>query len=141
MREYKLHGKPIMKYQSRTCFWCWCWKNLFFNVKLKLMKIFKFFSVSLNTLSGSSHSQIFFKIGVIKNFATLRIKKRLERRCFPVRSSNMLMLTYWYISFQKCWESDFHAIVLYLFLKNWPIPQHISVCSVKINFSNCNRWN
>ena len=34
--EYKLHGKPIMKYQSWTCFWYWCWKNLFFNVKLKL---------------------------------------------------------------------------------------------------------
>ena len=53
------------------------------------MKIFKFFSVSLNTLSGSSHLQIFFKIGAIKNFATLRIKKRLERRCFPVRSSHV----------------------------------------------------
>ena len=42
--EYKLHGKPIMKYQSWTCFWYWCWKNLFLNVKLKLL-FFLFFSI------------------------------------------------------------------------------------------------
>ena len=34
-----------------------------------------------------------------------------------------------------------YVIGLYLFLKNWSIPQQISVRSVKINFSNCNRRN
>ena len=35
--QRNLHGKPLMKYQSWTCFWYWCSKNLFFNVKLKLL--------------------------------------------------------------------------------------------------------
>ena len=41
----------------------------------------------------SSRLQMFFKIGALKNFAILRIKERLQRRCFPVRNSHM-MLTY-----------------------------------------------
>ena len=35
--QRNLHGKPLMKYQSWTCLWYWCSKNLFFNVKLKLL--------------------------------------------------------------------------------------------------------
>ena len=138
MRQYRLHGKPIIKYQSWTCFWYWCWKNLFFNVKLKLLMINFNVSQFHEHIFRSSRSQIFFKIGALKNFAVLKIKKGLQHKYFPVRSSHV-MLTYWYISFSKCWDSDF--IPLYLFLKNWSIPQHISVRSVRINFSNCNRQN
>ena len=40
--EYKLHEKPIMKY------WYWCWKNLFYNVKLKLfINQFQFFMIMI----------------------------------------------------------------------------------------------
>ena len=86
----------------------------------------------------SIRSQTFFKIGALKNFAILKIKKELQHKYFPVRSSHV-MLTQRQLSFSKCWDSDF--ISLYLFLKNWSIPQHISACSVRINFSNCNRQN
>ena len=37
----------------------------------------------------SSCLQMFFKISALKNFATLRIKKRLQHRCFCVRSSHI----------------------------------------------------
>ena len=36
----------------------------------------------------SSRTQMFFKIGALKIVAILRIKKRLQHRCFPVRSSH-----------------------------------------------------
>ena len=101
--EYKLHGKPIMKYQSWTCLWYWCWKNLFFNVKLKLlMNKFWFFSVSW------AHFQKQPFVEVLQNRCSwkFRNKKRLQHRCFLVRSTHV-MIIYWYISFSKCWESDF----------------------------------
>ena len=67
--KYKLNGKPIMKYQSWTCFWYWCWKNLFFNVKLKLVMINFNFSQFHEHIFESSRSQTFFKIGALKNYA------------------------------------------------------------------------
>ena len=70
-------------------------KNLFFDVKLKfLMNKSEFFSVSWTYFQRSSRSQMFFKIRALKHFAILRIKKRLQHRCFPVRSIHV-MLTYW----------------------------------------------
>ena len=41
----------------------------------------------------------------------------------------MLVLTYWQISFSKCWNSNFVSQVCAL--RKWSILQHISVCSVK----------
>ena len=38
-------------------------------------------------------SEMFFKIGALKNLAILRINKGLQSMCFPVRSSHV-MLTY-----------------------------------------------
>ena len=56
-RQRNLHGKPIMKYQLRTCFWYWYSKKLFFDVKLKLFEKnnFYFFAVSWT----HSHKQPF----------------------------------------------------------------------------------
>ena len=72
-----------------TYFWYWCWKNRFFNVRLNL-----FMNNFYKHIFRSSRLQMFFKISALKNFAILRIKKRLQHRCFRVRSSHM-MLTYW----------------------------------------------
>ena len=66
-------------------------KKPFFNVKLNLC-MNNFFK----HIFRSSRLQMFFKISALKNFAILRIKKRFQRRCFPVRSSHMV-LTHWYI--------------------------------------------
>ena len=75
-----------------TCLWHWCWKNLFFDVKLKLMM--NKFSQFHEHIFRSSRSHMFFKITALKSFAILRIKMRLQHRCFPVRSSHV-MLIYW----------------------------------------------
>ena len=72
-----------------TCFWYWCWKNRFFNVKLTL-----YINNFYKHIFRSNFLQIFFKISALKNPAILRIKKRLQHRCFPVRSIHV-MLTYW----------------------------------------------
>ena len=64
-------------------------KSGFFNVKLIL-----FMNNFYKHIFRSSRLQMFFKISALKNFAILRIKKRLQHRCFRVRSSHM-MLTYW----------------------------------------------
>ena len=72
-----------------TCFWYWCWKNRFLNVKLNL-----FMNNFYKHFFRSSRLQMFFKINGLKNFTILRMKKRLQHRCFPVRSSHMV-LTYW----------------------------------------------
>ena len=98
--EYKLHDKPIIKYLSWTCFWHWCWKNLFLlNVKLKLLvnkilKLWNNFSQFHGHIFRSSRSQIFFKIGALQNFAILRIKVTLEHRYFSARSSQLILI-YW----------------------------------------------
>ena len=74
---------------------------------------------------------MFCKIDALQNFAILRIENTLSQTCFPIESShvNVNILI------------DFVLKPLYLFLKNWSIPKHILVCSVKMNLSNCNRRN
>ena len=67
-------------------------KKPFFNVKLNL-----FMNNFYKHIFRSIRLQMFFKMGALKDFAIPRIKKRLQHRCFPVRSNHM-MLTYWYIS-------------------------------------------
>ena len=63
-----------------TCFWYWCWKNLFLNVKLKPL------------------ANIFFSVlWTLKNFAILRIKKRLQHRCFPVDFAKFLRTPIFYL--------------------------------------------
>ena len=56
-----------------SCLWYWCWKNLYFLVKLNSLGINKIISF-MNT--SPKAVQMFFKIGALKNFA-------------------ILMLTYW----------------------------------------------
>ena len=58
-----------------------------FNVKLKLLIHFNF-SQFHEHIFKSSCSQIFFKLCALKNFAILKIEKRLQHRCFPVTSSH-----------------------------------------------------
>ena len=84
-----------MKANIFTCFWHWCWKNWVMN---------NFYKQILR----SNCLQMFFKISALKNFAILRIKMRLQHRCFRVRSSHM-MLTYWWIFSQN----TFHRIFSY----------------------------
>ena len=50
--EYKIHGKSIIF----TCFWYWCWENLLFNVKLKLLINFNFSQLHC------SSKQVFLKV-------------------------------------------------------------------------------
>ena len=64
-------------------------KSGFFNVKLIL-----FMNNFYKHIFRSSRLQMFFKISALKNFAILRIKKRLQQKCFWVKSCHM-MLTYW----------------------------------------------
>ena len=67
-------------------------KSRFFNVKLIL-----FVNDFYEHIFRSSHLQMFFKISALKNFALLRIKKRLQHRCFRVRICHMmLMYTFFY---------------------------------------------
>ena len=100
--EYKLHGKPIMKYQSWTCFWYWCSRNQFFNVKLKLlMNKFLFFSVSWTHFQKQPFADV-LKTGVLKIFANFtgkhlywspflkNLKKRLQTRCFRSKFAKFL---------------------------------------------------
>ena len=61
----------------------------FFNVKLIL-----FMNKFYKHIFRSSHLQMFLKISALKNFAILKINKRLQDRCFCVKSCHM-MLTYW----------------------------------------------
>ena len=58
-------------------------KETVFNVKLKLLINFNF-SQFHEHIFRSSRTQKFFKIGALKNFAILRIKKRLQHSYFPV---------------------------------------------------------
>ena len=64
-------------------------QKLSFNVKLKfLINKSYFFSVLWTYFQRSSRSLMFFNIRALKHFAILRIKKRLQHRCFPVRSNH-----------------------------------------------------
>ena len=69
-----------------------------FNVKLNL-----FMNNFYKNIFRSSRFQMFFKISALKNFAIPRIKRRLQHRCFPLRSSQMV-LTYWYIFSQNTYH-------------------------------------
>ena len=78
-------------------------KTCFLNVKLKLLWINFNFSLFREHIFRSSSSQMFFKIGALKNFAILKIT--LQHRCLSVRSH--VMLIRWYITFSKCWDGNF----------------------------------
>ena len=58
---------------------------LYYKVKNCLWTIFIFFQFHI---FRSSHSQMFIKIGALKDFAIFRIKNRLQQRCF---SANLLI--------------------------------------------------
>ena len=64
-------------------------KSGFFNVKLIL-----FMNNFYKHIFRSSRLQMFFKISALKNFAILRIKKRLQHRRFCVRSSHMILIDF-----------------------------------------------
>ena len=70
-----------------ACLWYWCWKNLFLNVKFKLLIYFDF-PQFYEHIFRSNHTQMFFKLAALKSFVILRIKKRLQHSCFPIRSSH-----------------------------------------------------
>ena len=102
--EYKLRGKPIMK-KSKNVYLCLILmlkKPFFLNLKLNL-----FMNNLHKHLFRSSRWQMFFKINALKNFTILRIKQRLQQRCFPLRSSHMV-LTYWQIFLQN----TYHKLLL-----------------------------
>ena len=76
-------------------------KSKHFHLLLILMLKKSFFKCKLvlcmnnfyKHISRSSRLQMFFQISALKNFTILRIKKRLQYRCFRVWSCHM-MLTY-----------------------------------------------
>ena len=68
-------------------------KPVFLNVKLKLLMINFNVSEFHGHIFRSRRSQMFFKIGALKNFEILRMKKGLQHNCFLVRNSHV-MLTY-----------------------------------------------
>ena len=72
-----------------TCFWYWCWKNLFFNVKLKLLMNNFNFSQFHEHIFRSRRSQMFSKIGAPKNFTIFSIKQRPQNKCFSVCHKNI----------------------------------------------------
>ena len=56
-------------------------KNVFFNVKLKFLINYNF-SQFHKHIFRRSRTHMFFKVGVLENFAIFRIKERLEHRKF-----------------------------------------------------------
>ena len=74
---------------------------------------------------------MFFKIRALKNFARLRIKERHQHRCFPVRSSHQEV----FLKKDALFCKLINVNILIGFLVYLPA---LSVCFVKINFSNCN---
>ena len=85
-KKYRFDGKPIMKAFLLVSDFD-VEKTVFLNEKLNL-----FMNNFNKNIFRSSHLQT-FKITALKNFAIPRIKKRLQHRCFPVRTSQV-MLTY-----------------------------------------------
>ena len=83
-------------------------------------------------------------VGMIYKFVT----KVIQYFCFPI--DVWKVGTSWFLEREGILEKGAYDPpplpplpyqLWYLFLKNWSIPQHISVCSVTIKFSNCNRRN
>ena len=90
--DYKLQMKPIMKQHFSQIYWCK--KTQFSNVKLKsLWTIFNCFNFMVQFL-WRSHSQMFFKIGALKNVKIFWIKRRLQHRCFHVNIAKFLRTTF-----------------------------------------------
>ena len=89
--KYKLHRKLVVKQQTYllvsdidleiTCF------LMLKNLKKYNLWINFNFSQFYENVFRSSHSQMLFKIDLLKIFAMLRIKNRLQHMRFPVRSS------------------------------------------------------
>ena len=60
----------------------------FFNVKLNL-----FINYFYKHIFSSNRLQMFFEIGALKNFTILRVKKRLQHKCFKQpQDVNMFVL-------------------------------------------------
>ena len=96
-------------------------------------------SFDSQTNNRSSHSQMFFKIGVLKNFANFTgkypcqslpqvcniFKERLQHRCFPVIYAKILRTTFSQNTFIDCfwnkliWLNLFQVMILAKQLKKW----------------------
>ena len=74
-----------------TCCWYSRWKLLFFYVELKsFYQQYLTFFFSFINIFRSSRSQMFLKIGALKNFEIFWIKKSFQRRCFPANIAKFL---------------------------------------------------
>ena len=89
--EYKLHGKSVMKQKQYFHLFLKLMlkKPVFVNIKLKPFMNNLYFSQFHEYIFRSNCSQMFFKVGGLKNFTIFLIKKRLQSRYFPVRSANI----------------------------------------------------
>ena len=88
--EYKLHVKPIMKYKQTFSLVSDTDVEKIGDFYVKLILFTNNFYIHI---FRSSRLHMFFKISVLKNFAIIKIKKRL---CTGVRvRSNHMVLTYW----------------------------------------------
>ena len=89
-----------------------CLFSVFFNIKLKLLIIF-IFSQFHKHIFWSNRSQLFFKIGALKNLAIFWIKKRLQHMCFSVRIVNIVK----FLKEQLFYLQNISGGSFYIFLK------------------------
>ena len=90
--------------RNSVCEWIQTWNKMkHFHLFLILMfkklgsfnvKLILFMNNFYKHIFRSSRLQMFFKISALENFTILRIKKRLQHRCFHVKSCHKV-LTYW----------------------------------------------
>ena len=100
------------------------WKWLVFFFILRSHDGFeKFQTITFSSQFKSSHAQMFFRIGVLKNFATL---KHLCRSFFSIKSKKRLRHRSFPVNIAKCLRTAFFIEQLrWLFLSAWK-----SNCSV-----------
>ena len=95
-----------------TCFWKSCFLC---RVKIPYQQFLTF--LSFVKIFRSSHSQLFFKIGALKNFAIFWIKKSLQHRRFPVNIAKFLKIDFLQ-NFSGCCFCIILKIIKQLFRKD-----------------------
>ena len=100
-------------------------------------------------LFRSSRSQMFFKIGVVKDFTNFAekhlkacnfLKKRLQHRCFHVKSAKFFKGTFFYRAPPVAAYSFWKASIPSKSFTFWYLGSLLSMLAITIYFSDIVRW-
>ena len=140
-------------HEKETLSYSWVFERFLFcfifgKTSSSIPMVFAHIETSSSETLRSSRSQMFFKIGVLKNFWSLfliklgpwrlafLLKKRFQHRCFPVNTAKFLRTAFLWNTFCSLY---FYVMIEFfgrLWVQNWRVSYFLYYCFVFLHIGS-----